>query len=134
AGIRTVEATYAPLVATLTTSGEVGCDAGRLALVASETRRSTRVDELYVNSSGVEVRAGQPLAELSNLDLAQSIRDLLLARRSAQGGSDEQVRLAGDALKLYGVRQGQIDEILKRAADDYRLPVLAPIGGHIVKK
>jgi Cu(I)/Ag(I) efflux system membrane fusion protein len=103
-------------------------------VVASETRRSARVDELHVGSDGVEVRAGQPLAELDNLDLAQSIRDLLLARRSARDGSDEHVRLASDALKLYGVRQSQIDALLKRAADDYRLPILAPIGGHVVQK
>ena len=134
AGIRTVAATYVPLVATLTTVGEVGYDEGRRAVVASETRRSTRVDELHVDSNGVEVRAGQPLAELDNLDLAQSIRDLHLAHRSARDGSDEHVRLAIDALKLYGVRQSQIDALLKRTFDDYRLPILAPIGGHVVKK
>jgi hypothetical protein len=42
ADICTVEATYAPLVATITTAGEVGFDEGRLALVASETRPPTR--------------------------------------------------------------------------------------------
>jgi Cu(I)/Ag(I) efflux system membrane fusion protein len=134
AGVRTVEATYAPLVATLSTVGEVGYDEGRLALVALETRRPVRVDKLHVGSNGVEVRAGQPLAELYNLDLAQAIRDLILARRSGRSGSDEQIRLAIDALKLYGVRQSQIDEILERDDDDYRLPILAPIGGHVVKK
>src|SRR5262249_2774648 len=128
AGIRTVEARYVPLVATLTTFGEVGYDEGRRAAVASETRRSTRVAQLPCGPDGLEARAGQPLAELDNPDLAQSIRDLLLARRSARDASDEHVRLASDALKLYGVRQSQIDEILKREADDYRLPILAPIG------
>jgi Cu(I)/Ag(I) efflux system membrane fusion protein len=134
AGIRTVEAKYAPLVATLTAVGEVGYDEEGLALVTSETRRSTQVDELHIGSNGVEVRAGQPLAQLYSLDLAQAIRDLLLARRSDLGGSDEQVRLASDALKLHGVRQSQVEEILRRGDDDDRLPILAPIGGHVVKK
>jgi membrane fusion protein, copper/silver efflux system len=134
AGIRTIEVTFAPLVATVTTVGEVACDEARLAVVASETKRPARVQEVHVGSSGVEVQAGQCLAELTNLDLDQSIRDLLLACRSAQAGPDEHVRLAIDALKLDGVRQSQIDEIRKRGGDDFRLPVLAPIGGYVLKK
>ncbi len=134
AGIRTIAVTYSPLVATIATVGEVACDEARLAVVASETKRPARVQELHVASSGALIHAGQPLAELTNLDLDQSIRDLLLACRSAQAGPDEHVRLAIDALKLYGVSQRQIDEIRNRAGDDYRLPILAPIGGYVLKK
>ena len=50
------------------------------------------------------------------------------------GLADQPVRLAIDALKLYGVSQTQIDEIRNRAGDDYRLPILAPIGGYVLKK
>ena len=43
--------TYAPLVATMTTVGEVACDETRLAVVASETKRPARVQQLHVGSS-----------------------------------------------------------------------------------
>src|SRR5262249_31221873 len=55
-------------------------------------------------------------------------------QRTPLGEPEERVRLAVEGLKVLGVRQDQIDAI---AADDgpgARLPVLAPINGHVVRK
>ena len=37
-------------------------------------------------------------------------------------------------LKLWGITQGQIDEILRTGKADYRMPIVAPIGGVVVRK
>ena len=79
AGIRTAEVGYAPLVQTLTTVGYVAFDERRLANVVSKVPGKTRVERLFVNYTGKEVKAGEPLAELYSPELSRSA----IASRSA---------------------------------------------------
>ena len=44
----------------------------------------TRVEKLYVNFTGVDVAAGEPLAELYSPELYQAVQELLLAAKRAQ--------------------------------------------------
>src|SRR3954452_9936172 len=148
AGITTTEVAYAPLTETLTTVGTVEFDERRMANIASKVRGMARVEKLYVNFTGVDVAAGQTLAELYSPELYQAIQELLLARRSAQqaprmqtttGRSalddpQELTRLASEKLKLWGMTQAQIDEILRQGQADFKVPIIAPIGGHVLKK
>jgi Cu(I)/Ag(I) efflux system membrane fusion protein len=148
AGIRTVEVAYAPLAESLTTVGTVEFDERRLAHIASKVRGMSRVEKLYVNFNGVDVAAGQTLAELYSPELYQAVQELLLARRSAQqaprmqsalgrsvlGDPQEMTRLAAEKLKLWGITQEQVDEILRRGKADFKVPIVSPIGGHVLKK
>jgi Cu(I)/Ag(I) efflux system membrane fusion protein len=148
AGIRTVEVGLAPATRELTTVGFVGFDEGRHVLVASGIRGRARVDRLHVTSVGQRVQAGQQLAELYGFDVAQSIRTFREAfkasheagetaqgpHRTPLGDPRERLLLAGRALKVLGVRQDQIDAIAAHDDPDDRLPLLAPIRGHIIKK
>ncbi len=148
AGIRTVAVSFAPAIDRLTTVGLVDFDDSRRVQVASEGRGRARIDRLHIHSEGERVRAGQRLAELYSYDVAQSIRDLLEAssaehtRPAARpdpnptplGDADERVRLATQALQVLGVRQDQIDAILSDDRPTELLPLLAPIGGLVIKK
>ena len=149
AGITTAEVAYAPLTETLITVGTVEFDERRLANIASKVPGMSRVEKLYVNFTGVDVAAGQTLAELYSPELYQTIQELLLARRSAQGLSkmqsplgrsilgdpQELTRLTVEKLKLWGITQAQVDEILNKPGKaDFKVPILAPIGGHVLKK
>ncbi len=148
AGIRTVDVGYAPLAQTLSAVGYVEYDERRLKHIASKTKGMSRVEKLYVNFTGVSVRAGEPLAELYSPELYQAIRELLLAQRSARqrpgaqtalgrsvlGDANELVGLSREKLKLWGVTNKQVEDILARGEADYKLPILSPIGGHVVKK
>jgi Cu(I)/Ag(I) efflux system membrane fusion protein len=149
AGIQTAEVAYAPLVETLTTVGNVGFDERRLATIVSKAAGKSRVEKLHVNFNGREVKAGEPLAELYSPELHQAIQELLTAARRAQqevpatrsaagrtlqGDRRELVRLAGEKLKRWGITQGQIDEMLANGKDDFTIPILAPVGGTVVKK
>jgi len=148
AGIRTAEITYEPLVETVTTVGFVTFDERRLSHISSKTKGLARVEKLFVNFTGTFVKRGQPLAELYSPELYQATRELLLAqgtsseRANAQntlpqsllGNSGNLVALARDKLALWGITPGQIDEILAKGKADYRLSILAPISGYVVRK
>jgi Cu(I)/Ag(I) efflux system membrane fusion protein len=148
AGIRTDAVSYAPLVETLTTVGTVEYDERRLAQIPSKVRGMSRVEKLFVNFTGVSVKQGETLAELYSPELYQAIQELLLAQRSAReaprmqsqlarsvlGDPQELTRLAVEKLKLWGLTQAQVDEILRQGKADVRVPIVSPIGGIVVKK
>jgi membrane fusion protein, copper/silver efflux system len=149
AGIETADVSFAPLMETLTTFGNVGFDERRLTTISSKAAGKSRVEKLYVNFEGREVRAGEPLAELFSPELHQAIQELLtIARRdepavpqvqsaavrSLLGDRREMVRLSAEKLKRWGITQAQIDEILAQGKSDFTIPILAPIGGTVVKK
>jgi Cu(I)/Ag(I) efflux system membrane fusion protein len=148
AGIQTVEVAYTPLTETLTTVGFVEFDERKLAHIASKVQGMSRVEKLYVNFTGIDVAEGQTLAEIYSPELYQAVQELLLARRSAQeapvsnsplarsvlGDPRDLVRMAEDKLKLWGLTQAQLDQILRKGTAGYRMPIVSPIGGHVVKK
>jgi Cu(I)/Ag(I) efflux system membrane fusion protein len=149
AGIRTAEASYAPLAESLTTVGSVTFDERRLARISSRLKGMSRVEKLDVNFTGTFVEAGQVLAEVYSPELYQSVKELLLAQerarelpaqgssplgRSLLGSGDEMVRLAAEKLKLWGITQAQIDEILRTGKAEARMPIVAPICGWVVRK
>src|SRR5262249_48155808 len=84
AGIQTVGVGYAPLEETVTTVGTVESDERNQKTIASKVRGMARVEKLFVNFTGVDVRAGEPLAELYGPELYQAVRELLLVSRRAQ--------------------------------------------------
>jgi Cu(I)/Ag(I) efflux system membrane fusion protein len=149
AGITTTEVAYAPLSQSVTTVGYVAFDERRLATIASKVPGKTRVEKLYANYTGKDVEEGEPLAELYSPELDQAFQELLSAARRAEVDASrlrtaearallsdpmEVVRLASEKLKRWGITQAQIDEVLKTGQARSTVPLLAPIGGHIVKK
>ena len=140
--IRTVSVAYEPMLESLTTVGTVEYDERRLKRISSKVKGMARVEKLYVDFNGVEVEAGQPMAELYGPELYQGVRELLLAQKRSQsttarsigGDPSEMVSLSVDKLKLMGVTQSQVDAILKSGKAEFTLPIVAPIGGHVVRK
>lgn len=148
AGIRTAEVSYAPLAETLTTVGYVAFDERRLARISSKTKGMARVERLHVNFTGTPVKAGEPLAELYSAELYQAAQELLVAHRRASqppttrtaagqtllGDAQDLVRRSREKLKLWGITDIQIDEILSSGRAEHTLPILAPISGVVVRK
>ncbi|WP_337175079.1 efflux RND transporter periplasmic adaptor subunit [Paludisphaera sp.] len=147
AGIETVAVDYRPLTETVTTVGSVAFDERRLARISSKTRGMARVEQLFVNFTGTRVEAGEPLAELYSPELYQTIRELLIAQQSAQERSRLQtpaarqllnggdlVGLAREKLARWGITSEQVDEILAKGKAEYRVPILSPISGVVVRK
>ncbi|WP_435016059.1 efflux RND transporter periplasmic adaptor subunit [Tundrisphaera sp. TA3] len=142
AGIRTAEVAYEPITETFSTVGTVEYDERKVRQIASKVRGMARVEKLHVDFTGVEVAAGAPMAELYGAELYQGVRELLLAHqrakapaaRSLLGEGNDLEKLAADKLGLMGVTAEQIRAIVRDGKADFTLPILAPIGGHVVRK
>ncbi|AMV38109.1 Cation efflux system protein CusB precursor [Planctomyces sp. SH-PL62] len=148
AGVRTSEVGYAPLSETVTTVGSVEVDERQLKRISSKTKGMSRVEKLFVNYTGTKVEAGEPLAELYSPELYQAIQELLLAQRSTRerpraqtalgrsvlGDPDELVALSREKLRLWGVAPAQIEQILREGKAEFKLPILSPIGGVLIRK
>ncbi|MEO6807974.1 MAG: efflux RND transporter periplasmic adaptor subunit, partial [Isosphaeraceae bacterium] len=148
ARVKTAEVGYAPMAQTLITVGYVAIDERRLADVSSKVPGKTRVETLYANFTGMDVKKGDPLAELYSPELSQAIAELRTAQRASKGSAGlrtaaarsilgdrrKMVELSSEKLKRWGVTQVQIDEILRQGKDDYKIPILSPITGHLIKK
>src|SRR5262249_4693487 len=98
AGIGTAEGGDSPLMETLTTVGNVGFDERRLAAIVSKAAGKTRVEKLFVDFTGREVKAGEPLAELYSPELHQAIQELLTAARLAGQDAPQTRTAAGRSL------------------------------------
>ncbi len=110
---------------------------GRLAyaetLEKSLTARfSARIDELFVNFTGIRVEQGDHLAKVYSPDLLSAQRELLTAHRSDPESSI--TRAAREKLRLWDLLPDQIDEIIESGQAKDHFVLKAPIGGVVVNK
>jgi Cu(I)/Ag(I) efflux system membrane fusion protein len=95
-------------------------------------RFAARIDELFVNFTGIRVKAGEHLAKVYSPELLSAQRELLTAYRANPESSI--TRAAKEKLRLWGLLPEQIDAIIESgAAKDYFV-LKAPIGGVVVRK
>lgn len=95
-------------------------------------RFPARIDDLYVNFTGVEVQKGEHLAQVYSPDLLSAQRELLTAYRSDPNSSI--TRAAQEKLRLWDLLPEQINEILENGeARDYFV-LRAPVGGVVVSQ
>ena len=110
--------------------GQLDYDETRLRSLTA--RFPARIDELFVNYTGVTVAKGEHLARIYSPELITAQRELLSAQAADPGGSITQV--VRDKLRLWDLLPEQIDAILARGevADSFELR--APTGGVVVTK
>ena len=95
-------------------------------------RFPARIDELFVNFTGIPVKAGEHLAKVYSPDLLLAQRELLTAYRADPDGSITGV--AKEKLRLWDLLPVQIDEIIERNEAKDHFVLKAPIGGVVVAK
>ena len=142
-GIATVPVTRQDLKHEIRAVGTIEADETKFERVAA--RVPGRVERLYVNFTGQQVRRGAPLYALYSPDLVTSQREYLLAleqqRRLSASGSTEAadsaralVRAARDRLKLWGIGEGQIRELERTGRPQMTLTFPSPISGTVLQK
>jgi membrane fusion protein, copper/silver efflux system len=131
AGVRTTEVAYQPLAKEISTVGFVEFDERKLARIAVRLGGRSRIDKLYANVTGQTVRKGEPLAELYNPDFANTVQNLLDARR---GGNRDLQRVARDRLRNWGLDDDQVEEVVKAGRPTTQVTVRSPITGHVIRK
>jgi len=129
AGINTWEARYLPLEKEITTVGFVEFNEREVKQVAARVKG--RLDTVFVNETGQMVHANAKLASLYSPDLVITVQNLLDADRSKNA---ELIRAARDRLKLWGIKEGQIQEILRTKMPITHLTIHSPIEGHVTRK
>jgi Cu(I)/Ag(I) efflux system membrane fusion protein len=131
AGIETAEIGYRPLTKEIAAVGFVEFDERKLARISARVTGKTRIDKLYVNVTGQHVRKGEPLADLYSPDLVVTVQNLLDAR---QNNNRSLEKMAQDRLRLWGVEDDQIEDLLKTGHSITHVTIRSPIHGHIIKK
>ena len=112
-----------PLKKTLTVAGTIDDDQSRHRVLSSYV--PGRIDKLYVNFVGAEVKEGEPLAEFYSPALLQAEREY----RTLAGELREAVGLR---LRQMGLAPSQIQELTNKPAENLTSQLLAPMGGTVV--
>ncbi|MFP4283652.1 MAG: efflux RND transporter periplasmic adaptor subunit, partial [Opitutales bacterium] len=107
-------------------------------LAVDETRRRTlsarfpaRLEELFVNYTGIRVERGQHLAVVYSPELLSAQRELISAHQRDPDGAI--TAAAREKLRLWDLPPEQIDAILERGTASDRVELRAPLGGVVLE-
>lgn len=95
-------------------------------------RFPARIDELFVNFTGIEVKQGEHLAKVYSPELLTAQRELLSAHRADPSSSI--TRAAREKLRLWDLLPEQIDAIIDSGEAKDHFVLKAPIGGVVVSR
>jgi len=123
--------------------GKVAYDETRLAYITAWV--PGRLDRLFVDYTGVTVRAGDHLVEIYSPELYSAQQELLQAIEAArrlEGSSleilrsttDRTVVSAREKLRLYGLTAAQVQAVVERGTPDEHVTIYAPGAGIVVHK
>jgi Cu(I)/Ag(I) efflux system membrane fusion protein len=119
------------------TVGKLDYNERRLALITA--RIDGRVDRVYADYTGIQVKAGDHLVEIYSPELYSAQAELIRAIETSQTTGDRQtaasfLESARTKLRLLGILPEQIAEIEKARRQSTHLTIYAPIGGVVVEK
>ena len=123
--------------------GKIALDETRVAYITSWV--SGRLDRLFVDYTGVTVRANDHLVEIYSPTLYSAQQELLQSIATAKklegrsldilrSASDRTIVSAREKLRLYGLSDDQIGAIVEKGVPDQHVTIFAPIGGVVVHK
>lgn len=95
-------------------------------------RFPARIDELFVNFTGIRVKKGEHLAKVYSPELLTAQRELLTAWRADPNSSI--TRAAQEKLRLWDLLPEQIDAIIESGEARDHFVLKAPIGGIVVDR
>ena len=129
ASIKTVEVRRQPLARTLRVAGMIQDDDSKHRILSAYT--GGRIEKLFVNFVGAEVKAGQPIATFYSKDLVAAIREYKVAYGQ---GSSPLLTASQMRLQQLGLSQDQIAKAHQRSETDIFVDILAPVTGTVVKR
>ena len=123
--------------------GKITYDEGRVARISAWV--PGRIERLYVDYVGYEVREGEPMVELYGPRLVAAQQELIQSSDAhaavAASGRPRLVEstlatldAVRERLRLWGLSDVQIQEIEDRGTADSNITILAPMGGTVVAK
>jgi len=136
-GVRTEPAAVRVLVQPIRAVGTVTVDERGLTIVSM--RSEGYIEELFVNTTGQSVRAGEPLFRVYSPDIQRAQIDLLVAIGSVQRGTlgaeaNRAVEGAMQRLRNLGVPESRISEVRDTGGNPRTIDWPAPGGGTVIVK
>ena len=95
-------------------------------------RFPARIEKLFVNYTGIPVKAGEHLAVVYSPDLLSAQREFLTAHKSNPESSI--TRAAREKLRLWDLLPEQIEEILQKGEASDHFVLKAPTSGIVISK
>lgn len=122
--------------------GKVDFDETKLGYITAWV--AGRLDQLYVDYTGVEVNQGDHMVYIYSEELYAAQEELLQALKYASQASTSTTRLgigsidlvesAREKLRLLGLTQKQIDQIESQNRPSSHLTIYSPVGGVVIEK
>jgi len=136
-GVRTEPAAPRVLVQPIRAAGTIAVDERGLTIVSM--RSEGYIEELFVNTTGQSVRAGEPLFRVYSPDIQRAQIDLLVAIGSVQRGTlgaeaNRAVEGAMQRLRNLGVPESRIGEVRDTGGNPRTIDWPAPGGGTVIAK
>ena len=142
-GVRFANVTKGPLTAEIRTVGQVTYNEETTRHI--HTRISGWVQQLYVDTTGQQVRKGQKLLSIYSPDLVETQQEYLqaLSYEKKTGGSmfkdvaiggKQLIRATRRRLLLMGIRPAQIEALEKRGKVRDTMALYTPINGIVINK
>jgi membrane fusion protein, copper/silver efflux system len=129
-GVQTTAIRRAPLTRTLRVTGVIDDDETRHRYLSSYT--DARIEKLFVNTTGVEVTAGQPLAVLYSPDLLTARQEFHALATAAP--DSPLLAPAREKLRRLGLLDAQIDALATPAEVTRDTEILATKTGTVVQR
>lgn len=89
-------------------------------------------EKLFVNFTGVDIKAGDHLAQVYSPELVVAQEELLIGLRS--GGTGQSVEPSRIKLRRWGLTDKQIDELVASKKTTDRITLYSPIDGTVTEK
>jgi Cu(I)/Ag(I) efflux system membrane fusion protein len=133
ASVETALVTRRELARELRAIGKIQYDESSLATITA--RVDGYAERLFVNFTGIEIKAGDHLAEIYSPELLVAQQELLIA---LQNGGDPRATALVEAAKLklqrWGLTPEQITALIENRAFAERVTLHSPIAGTVIEK
>jgi membrane fusion protein, copper/silver efflux system len=143
AEIETEEVKYREVFNEVRLVGKVDYDETRFSYISAWV--PGRIDRLFVDFTGTKVRKGDHLIKLYSPELLATQEEYLQAIKNLEETKTSQLSVIRDTakttldsakekLRLYGINEEQINEIVKRGATDEHMTINSPVTGTVIHK
>ncbi len=132
ASVETVAVEYRPLSRELRAVGRIEYNESSLATITP--RVDGYAERLFVNFTGVEIRKGDHLAEVYSPELLVAEQELLIALQSGAGNGNALTEVARTKLRLLGLTDEQIANLIEKKQTTDRVTLYSPISGTVIEK
>ena len=133
ASVETVAIERRPLSRDLRAVGRIEYNESSLATITP--RVDGFAERLFVSFTGVEIRKGDHLAEVYSPELLVAQQELLIALQSgAGGGGNSLAEVAKTKLRLLGLTDQQVADLVEKKQTTDRVTLYSPISGTVIEK